>query len=88
MGSGGPKGARDSNYRHGRYTAEAIASRRCLTEMIRSRRTRLPLGLVQGQFSPSIDVREQSAHCDSALSCLLVQQIITPTDKRFDWGGA
>jgi hypothetical protein len=27
-GSGGPKGARNGNYKHGRYTAEAIASRR------------------------------------------------------------
>jgi hypothetical protein len=29
-GSGGPKGARNGNYRYGRYTAEAIASRRWL----------------------------------------------------------
>ena len=29
-GSGGPKGARKGNYKHGRYTAETIASRRCL----------------------------------------------------------
>jgi glucans biosynthesis protein len=25
VGSGGPKGARNGNYKHGRYTAEAIA---------------------------------------------------------------
>ena len=25
-GSGGPKGRRNGNYKHGRYTAEAIAS--------------------------------------------------------------
>jgi hypothetical protein len=29
-GSGGPKGARNRNYKHGRYTAETIASRRWL----------------------------------------------------------
>jgi glucans biosynthesis protein len=34
-GSGGPKGARNGNYRHGRYTAEMIASRRWLREMTR-----------------------------------------------------
>jgi glucans biosynthesis protein len=34
-GSGGPKGARNGNFRHGRYTAEAIASRRWLRERIR-----------------------------------------------------
>ena len=27
-GSGGPKGARNGNYKHGRYTAETIALRR------------------------------------------------------------
>ena len=34
-GSGGPKGARNGNYKHGRYTADAIASRRWLREKIR-----------------------------------------------------
>jgi hypothetical protein len=34
-GSGGPKGARNGNYKHGRYTAEAIASRRWFREKIR-----------------------------------------------------
>ena len=34
-GSGGPKGAGNGNYRHGRYTAETIASRRWLRETIR-----------------------------------------------------
>jgi hypothetical protein len=34
-GSGGPKGARNGNYKHGRYTAEMIATRRWLRETTR-----------------------------------------------------
>jgi hypothetical protein len=34
-GSGGPKGARNGNYKHGRHTAEAMATRRWLRESIR-----------------------------------------------------
>jgi hypothetical protein len=34
-GSGGPKGARNGNYKHGRYTAETIAYRRWLRRRIR-----------------------------------------------------
>jgi hypothetical protein len=34
-GSGGPKGQRNGNYKHGLYTAEAIASRRWLRQQIR-----------------------------------------------------
>jgi hypothetical protein len=33
-GSGGPKGPRNGNYKHGRYTAEVIASRRWLRQCI------------------------------------------------------
>jgi hypothetical protein len=33
--SGGPKGARNGNYKHGRYTAETIATRQWLREKIR-----------------------------------------------------
>ena len=35
QGSGGPKGARNGNYKHGRYTAETMATRRWLRERIR-----------------------------------------------------
>jgi hypothetical protein len=34
-GSGGPKGKRNGNYKHGRYTAEAIGSRRWLRRLTR-----------------------------------------------------
>jgi hypothetical protein len=34
-GSGGPKGSRNGNYKHGRYTAEAIASGRWLRQLTR-----------------------------------------------------
>ena len=34
-GSGGPKGTRNGNYKHGRYTAEKIATRQWLREKIR-----------------------------------------------------
>jgi hypothetical protein len=34
-GSGGPKGPHNGNYKHGRYTAEMIASRRWLRQCIR-----------------------------------------------------
>jgi hypothetical protein len=34
-GSGGPKGPRNGNYKHGRYTAEAIVSRRWLRDKTR-----------------------------------------------------
>jgi hypothetical protein len=34
-GSGGPKGPRNGNYKHGRYTAEVIASRRWLRQLTR-----------------------------------------------------
>jgi hypothetical protein len=34
-GSGGPKGARNGNYKHGRYSAEAVASRSWLRQQVR-----------------------------------------------------
>ena len=34
-GSGAPTGERNGNYRHGYYTAEAMAERRALTALIR-----------------------------------------------------
>jgi hypothetical protein len=34
-GSGGPKGRRNGNYKHGRYTSEAIASGRWLRRLTR-----------------------------------------------------
>jgi hypothetical protein len=34
-GSGGPMGSRNGNYKHGRYSAEAVASRRWLRQQIR-----------------------------------------------------
>jgi hypothetical protein len=34
-GSGGPKGPRNGNYKHGRYTAEAIASRMWIRQLTR-----------------------------------------------------
>jgi hypothetical protein len=34
-GSGGPKGARNGNYKHGRYTVEAIASGRWMRRQTR-----------------------------------------------------
>ena len=43
QGSGGPKGARNGNYKHGRYTAEAIASRRWLRKTIREVRALVDL---------------------------------------------
>jgi hypothetical protein len=48
-GSGGPKGPHTGNYKHGRYTAEAIASRRWLRQCIRdvralTKRLRQPSG--------------------------------------------
>jgi hypothetical protein len=36
--SGGPKGPRNGNYKHGRYTAEAVASRRRLRQYVRDLR--------------------------------------------------
>jgi hypothetical protein len=35
QGSGGPKGARNGNYKRGRYTAEVIATRRLCVPKIR-----------------------------------------------------
>jgi len=43
-GSGGPNGPRNGNYKHGRYTAEAIASRRWLRD-----KTREVRALTQGE---------------------------------------
>src|SRR5215831_246317 len=37
-GSGAPSGERNGNYRHGRFTAEAIRERRILREWIRAAR--------------------------------------------------
>jgi hypothetical protein len=34
-GSGGPTGPRNGNYKHGRYSADAVASRRWLREQVR-----------------------------------------------------
>jgi hypothetical protein len=34
-GSGAPKGERNGNYRHGFYTAEAVAERRALRALVR-----------------------------------------------------
>jgi hypothetical protein len=39
QGSGGPRGPRNGNYKHGRYTADTIATRRWLRERIREVRT-------------------------------------------------
>jgi hypothetical protein len=44
--SGGPKGARNGNYKHGRYTAETIASRQWLRKQTREVRA-LTKGLRQ-----------------------------------------
>ena len=35
QGSGGPKGARNGNYKHGRYTGESIATHRWVRDQIR-----------------------------------------------------
>ena len=37
-GSGGPSGARNGNYKHGRYTAETRATRKWIRESIREMR--------------------------------------------------
>jgi hypothetical protein len=37
-GSGGPTGARNGNYKHGRYTAETRATRKWIRESIREMR--------------------------------------------------
>jgi hypothetical protein len=37
-GSGAPKGERNGNYKHGRYTAETIATRRWLRETVHALR--------------------------------------------------
>jgi glucans biosynthesis protein len=34
-GSGGPKGPRNGNYKHGRYTTEALAARRWVKQYVR-----------------------------------------------------
>jgi glucans biosynthesis protein len=35
LGSGAPRGSRNGNYRHGKYTTEALAERRALVAFIR-----------------------------------------------------
>ena len=35
---GGPKGKRNGRYKHGRFTAEAIANRRAISELVRQTR--------------------------------------------------
>jgi hypothetical protein len=37
-GSGGPKGRRNGNYKHGRYTAEARQTRQRITDQLREAR--------------------------------------------------
>jgi hypothetical protein len=37
-GSGAPSGSRNGNYKHGRYTADTIATRRWLRETVRELR--------------------------------------------------
>jgi hypothetical protein len=37
-GSGAPRGSRNGNYKHGRYTAETIATRRWLRETVHALR--------------------------------------------------
>jgi hypothetical protein len=53
-GSGGPNGPRNSNYRHGRYTAEAIASRRWLRQFTRDVRTQTKLDSPHSAASPAL----------------------------------
>jgi hypothetical protein len=36
---GGPKGERNGRYKHGRYTADAVANRRALSMLLRQART-------------------------------------------------
>ena len=43
-GSGGPKGSHNGNYKHGQYTAEAIASRRWLRQYISDARALVSQG--------------------------------------------
>jgi hypothetical protein len=43
-GSGGPKGSRNGNYKRGLYTAQAIATRRRLTQQIRQVKALTDLG--------------------------------------------
>jgi hypothetical protein len=45
-GSGGPKGAHNGNYKHGLYTAGAIASRRWLRHQAREVRALTSVGRV------------------------------------------
>ena len=40
-GSGAPRGERNGNYRHGLYTAEAIAERKAVRAWLRSVRTQI-----------------------------------------------
>ena len=44
-GSGGPKWTRNGNYKHGRYTAELMDSRRWLRETTREVRRKRPANL-------------------------------------------
>jgi hypothetical protein len=52
-GSGGRNGPRNGNYRHGRYTAEAIASRR-LRQFTRDVRTQTKLDSPHSAASPAL----------------------------------
>ena len=40
-GGGGPKGKRNDNYKHGRFTAEAVKTRRHISALVRASRQSL-----------------------------------------------
>ena len=76
-GSGGPKGPDNGNYKHGRYTAEAIASRRWLRQCIRDVRA-LTKRLRQSRGPVHIN-----GGCPSAWSRTLCSWVL---DKRWPEG--
>ncbi len=62
-GSGGPKGTRNGNYKHGLYTAEAIGSRRWLRQLTRDVRA-----LTKSLQGPHQADMLLSLHCWNPLS--------------------
>jgi hypothetical protein len=73
----GPKGSRNGNYKHGRYTAEAIASRRWLrhfTRDVRALTKRLRNASVASSLLRSVNLKQHQRLRDPSSGCRRVSQ--------------
>src|SRR5947209_5509362 len=65
-GSGAPKGKRNGNWRHGRFTCEAIAERHAARSLLRSAHEMLAALARHAEAHRGPNSDDRCAHCESA----------------------